>query len=75
MLKTVEANCVDTITRVKYKNLTMEQFNTDFQLKNVPCIITGLTKKWDVNKFSWKNFYKRYKNGKFKVGEDDNGKT
>lgn len=75
MLKICEKNMNDTIERINYKDLSTEEFNNKFQIQNKPCIIRGLTKKWDENRFDWKGFYKRYKNARFKVGEDDNGKT
>ena len=75
MLKVVQENIVDTIERVHYKDISVEDFNAKFQDRNIPCIIKGLTKNWDSYKFDWKSFYKRYKNAKFKVGEDNDGKT
>lgn len=53
MLEKITNNAKDTITRLEYGNLGRGEFNEIYQRNSVPCIITGIGRRWDMDKFAW----------------------
>ncbi|VDN01546.1 unnamed protein product [Thelazia callipaeda] len=64
----------DNIERVDASELTVEQFVENYESRHVPVILTGLTSSWPATKkWTLPTLLKKYRNQKFKCGEDDNG--
>ncbi|KAF1661588.1 UNVERIFIED_CONTAM: Bifunctional arginine demethylase and lysyl-hydroxylase psr-1, partial [Eudyptes robustus] len=53
---------------------TIEEFKEKYEIPGVPVILTGVMKDWQANeKWAVDRLYKKYRNQKFKCGEDDDG--
>ncbi|KAI6175717.1 JmjC domain-containing protein [Aphelenchoides bicaudatus] len=64
----------DTIQRVDCSTLTLEEFRERYEKPGIPVILTNVTKNWAANeKWTIPRLYKKYRNQKFKCGEDDEG--
>ncbi|CAB3406088.1 unnamed protein product [Caenorhabditis bovis] len=64
----------DNIERVDGEKLTVEEFREHFERSRIPVILTGLTKNWQAEeKWTLPRIAKKYRNQKFKCGEDDDG--
>ncbi|CAD5219650.1 unnamed protein product [Bursaphelenchus okinawaensis] len=64
----------DNIERVDGREITIEEFQERFEKRSVPVILTGIIDHWDANKkWTLDRLYKKYRNQKFKCGEDDDG--
>lgn len=80
----IYCNTNDTFpSTVHFDNVTPQEFITLYERKRIPCIIKGVTtsckhgnEPWKANDY-WKldNLEERLYNYKFKVGEDDDGKS
>jgi len=78
----IDSNFKDTIERIHVNDLTVEEFREKYERPGKPVIITGVTENWaakenwkvDVSIFNQKKLYERFKDAKFKIGEDDDGK-
>jgi histone arginine demethylase JMJD6 len=78
-------DCPDEIGRINYHKTSVEEFRQKYELINKPVIFEGITDDWNVEKYwTWEVFvnnfvtipqeiYQRYKDDKFKIGEDDDG--
>jgi len=65
---------LDNIQRVDANEITIEEFRKHFETTGIPVILTGLINKWQANsKWTIPRLYKKYRNQKFKCGEDDDG--
>ncbi|CAI5449337.1 unnamed protein product [Caenorhabditis angaria] len=64
----------DTILRIDCEELTVDEFREKYERTRTPIIITGLTKNWQANeKWTLERIARKYRNQKFKCGEDDDG--
>ncbi|VDM48367.1 unnamed protein product [Toxocara canis] len=64
----------DNIERVDGRKLSVDQFVKLFETRRIPIILTGLTENWRATrKWSLDELSRKYRNQKFKCGEDDDG--
>ena len=75
-----EKNCLnishvpDNIERISASDVSIETFQRRFELPGVPVVITGMLKDWGGRKkWTIERLTKKYRNQKFKCGEDDDG--
>ncbi|KAI6214026.1 JmjC domain protein [Aphelenchoides besseyi] len=67
-------HCRDTITRISADEVTVEEFVERYEKPGIPVIISGLTDQWAAHeKWTIPRLYRKYRNQKFKCGEDDDG--
>lgn len=64
----------DTVPRINYST-NRKEFIRQFEEPNIPCVITGALENWNLANFSIEKLAYMYRHEKFKVGEDDDGKT
>ncbi|KAI9222512.1 hypothetical protein BC828DRAFT_345964 [Blastocladiella britannica] len=66
----------DTVPRIQYAQTSAQEFRRNYEWPDLPVVIQGVADDWSANQ-NWEpeEFYKRYKEQKFKVGEDDDGGT
>ncbi|EFO23089.2 jmjC domain-containing protein [Loa loa] len=66
----------DNIERVDASKITVEEFAENYESRHVPVILTGLTTSWSATrKWSIPILLKKYRNQKFKCGEEDDGRS
>ncbi|CAJ0937549.1 unnamed protein product, partial [Mesorhabditis belari] len=64
----------DTIIRLNGSEICLEEFRENYEKPRIPVIITGLTSNWAAHeKWTPERLLKKYRNQKFKCGEDDDG--
>lgn len=64
----------DNIERISASDVSIETFQRRFELPGVPVVITGMLKDWGARKkWTIERLTKKYRNQKFKCGEDDDG--
>jgi len=64
----------DTLERIDQNEVSEEEFVRRFELPYLPVAIKGVTKEWSANyKWTLERLAKKYRNQKFKCGEDDEG--
>ncbi|PAV82046.1 hypothetical protein WR25_11091, partial [Diploscapter pachys] len=64
----------DNILRVDSRNLSVEEFREKYEQPRIPVILTGLTHDWQATqKWTVERIARKYRNQKFKCGEDDDG--
>ncbi|XP_066919302.1 bifunctional arginine demethylase and lysyl-hydroxylase PSR-like [Clytia hemisphaerica] len=64
----------DNVPRVDCSTLSHQDFIEQYEKKCKPVVLTGCQKHWLANrKWTLKKLAKKYRNQKFKVGEDDDG--
>jgi hypothetical protein len=44
-------DCPDQVDRVNYQDLSIQEFIEKYESKNMPVIIKGITKNWNVEKY------------------------
>jgi histone arginine demethylase JMJD6 len=62
------------VPRIDYST-SRREFIRLFEDPNLPCVITGALEDWNLDNFSIEKLAYMYRHEKFKVGEDDDGKT
>ncbi|NP_001296707.1 bifunctional arginine demethylase and lysyl-hydroxylase PSR [Hydra vulgaris] len=64
----------DTLPRIHCKSISHDEFIARYEKPRIPVILTGCTDSWLANQ-KWKlsSLAKKYRNQKFKVGEDNDG--
>ncbi len=82
MLEDLRRDCVDSIERVDYAELTGEEFVRRFVQTKTPVIVRGVVDSWKGREqLNWKvraaeqAMFERFKHREFKVGESDSGRT
>ncbi|CAD6198972.1 unnamed protein product [Caenorhabditis auriculariae] len=64
----------EKIDRVNGKKMTVEEFREKYERPRIPVIIEGCTEGWQANeKWTVSRITKKYRNQRFKCGEDDDG--
>lgn len=64
----------DTLERINQDQVSEEEFIRRFELPYLPVAIEGVSKKWSANyKWTLERLAKKFRNQKFKCGEDDEG--
>ncbi|KAK6039108.1 JmjC domain protein [Cooperia oncophora] len=64
----------DNILRVDATKLSLNEFREKYEIPRIPVILTGLTDKWQAHeKWTVSRIAKKYRNQRFKCGEDDDG--
>ncbi|XP_040580786.1 bifunctional arginine demethylase and lysyl-hydroxylase JMJD6 [Lepeophtheirus salmonis] len=64
----------DEVPRIAVDEVSREKFIELYESKYKPIVITGVVKKWDANsKWTLERLIKKYRNQKFKCGEDNSG--
>ena len=64
----------ENIDRISSSEMSMETFQRRYELPGKPVLITGLMKDWEAKKkWTIERLTKKYRNQKFKCGEDDDG--
>ena len=65
----------DTIQRVKYNELSEEEFIQHFEFGSKPVIIQGVSSDWP-GLLNWKlnKLFERFGESRFKIGESDSGR-
>merc|ERR1712137_1305134 len=64
----------DTLERINQDQVSEEEFIKRFELPYLPVAIEGVTKSWSANyKWTLERLAKKYRNQKFKCGEDNEG--
>ncbi|KAJ3077652.1 hypothetical protein HDU99_001063 [Rhizoclosmatium hyalinum] len=67
---------LDTVERIDVDEVSDQDFVERFERDGVPCVITGVTKDWKAEtEWTPQRLLDRFYNEKFKVGEDDDGKS
>jgi len=66
--------CDDTLERIKVEDVSTEEFIDRYEAPYKPVAIQGVTDNWGA-RFKWtlERLAKKYRNQKFKCGEDDEG--
>jgi len=72
IIQKVQAN--DTLKRITGVDISNEEFRRQYQETGTPVVLTKVTRHWQANE-KWKlhRLLKKYRNQKFKCGEDDDG--
>jgi histone arginine demethylase JMJD6 len=66
--------CPDQITRLDASKLSAQEFIDNYEKKNIPVVIRGITKSWKVNEhWTFESIYQTFKDEKFKIAQDDDG--
>jgi len=64
----------DTVERINGTQVDIEDFRERYEHRELPVVITHTMKHWQANeKWSLERLTKKYRNQKFKCGEDDDG--
>ena len=64
----------DTMERIHVDKVDTEEFISRFEKPYKPAVIVGVTDKWQANeKWTLERLAKKYRNQKFKCGEDNEG--
>nr|CDJ80893.1 Transcription factor jumonji domain containing protein [Haemonchus contortus] len=64
----------DNIMRVDGSKLSLSEFRDKYETPRIPIILTGLTDKWQAHeKWTVSRIARKYRNQRFKCGEDDDG--
>uniref|UniRef100_A0A7I4YNY0 JmjC domain-containing protein n=1 Tax=Haemonchus contortus TaxID=6289 RepID=A0A7I4YNY0_HAECO len=64
----------DNILRVDGSKLSLSEFREKYETPRIPIILTGLTDKWQAHeKWTVSRIARKYRNQRFKCGEDDDG--
>jgi len=64
----------DTVERINGNHVDIEEFRDRYERQEKPVVIQGTMKHWQANeKWSLERLTKKYRNQKFKCGEDDDG--
>ena len=62
------------IQRISCKNISQQEFINQYERPRVPVVLTDCTNHWQANqKWSMARLAKKYRNQKFRVGEDNDG--
>ncbi|EGR31249.1 jumonji domain protein [Ichthyophthirius multifiliis] len=73
--KLLKENCPDQIERINFQQISTDFFIQNYEKQAKPCVITNTTNHLEVEKYwTFGQLYERYKDVKFKIGEDDKGK-
>lgn len=64
----------DTVERINVNDVSNEVFIEKYEKLYKPVVITGVTDTWDASrKWTVERLAKKYRNQKFKCGEDNDG--
>ncbi|KAK5964659.1 Bifunctional arginine demethylase and lysyl-hydroxylase PSR, partial [Trichostrongylus colubriformis] len=64
----------DNIQRVDGSKMSISEFREKYEIPRIPVILTNLTDKWQAHeKWTVSRIARKYRNQKFKCGEDDDG--
>ncbi|KAJ3061954.1 hypothetical protein HDU98_002158 [Podochytrium sp. JEL0797] len=66
----------DSVQRIDIDEVSNAEFVERFERDGLPCVISGVTREWEAeSEWTPQRLLDRFHNEKFKVGEDDNGKS
>lgn len=69
-----EVQSRDTLPRINGTQISPEEFMRQYQDTETPVVLTHVTRHWQANeKWRLPRLLKKYRNQKFKCGEDDDG--
>ncbi|CAG5099035.1 Oidioi.mRNA.OKI2018_I69.XSR.g16191.t1.cds [Oikopleura dioica] len=64
----------DGLSRIAYNEVSVDEFRDKWEKTEKPVVITGVTEGWLAQeKWTFARILKKYRNQKFKCGEDDDG--
>ena len=64
----------DGLSRIAYNEVSVDEFRDKWEKAEKPVVITGVTDGWLAQeKWTFARILKKYRNQKFKCGEDDDG--
>ena len=71
---TKDSHISENIERISASEVSIETFQRRYELPGKPVVITGMMKDWNARKkWTIERLTKKYRNQKFKCGEDDDG--
>uniref|UniRef100_F1L8G1 Bifunctional arginine demethylase and lysyl-hydroxylase JMJD6 n=1 Tax=Ascaris suum TaxID=6253 RepID=F1L8G1_ASCSU len=74
LLSSIDLFNGDNIERIDGSHLNADEFIKLYETRHIPIILTGITDNWRANtKWTLNELSKKYRNQKFKCGEDDDG--
>uniref|UniRef100_A0A915C3Q5 JmjC domain-containing protein n=1 Tax=Parascaris univalens TaxID=6257 RepID=A0A915C3Q5_PARUN len=74
LLSSIDLFSGDNIERINGSQLSADEFIKLYETRRIPIILTGVTDNWRANaKWTLNELSRKYRNQKFKCGEDDDG--